>query len=79
MPRGAQLLPAGTVAQSVTALRSTLTFPVLLVSKTPGEKSGAVGIVTLEDVVEEMIGEEVRDSLVTDADRADRRRVRPIR
>jgi len=41
-------------------LRSTLTFPVLLVSKTPGEKSGAVGIVTLEDVVEEMIGEEVR-------------------
>jgi len=60
-------------------LRSTLTFPVLLVSKTPGEKSGAVGIVTLEDVVEEMIGEEVRDSLVPDADRADRRRVRPIR
>jgi len=30
---------------------------MLVVSETPGEKSGALGVVTLEDVIEELIGE----------------------
>ncbi|KAL4916230.1 hypothetical protein BDW62DRAFT_218841 [Aspergillus aurantiobrunneus] len=32
-----------------------------LVSENPGENSGALGVVTLEDVVEELIGEEIID------------------
>ncbi|GAA6017934.1 hypothetical protein JCM10207_002711, partial [Rhodosporidiobolus poonsookiae] len=31
---------------------------ILLVSRTPGEPGGAMGVVSLEDVIEEMIGEE---------------------
>ncbi|GAA5965562.1 hypothetical protein JCM3765_007381 [Sporobolomyces pararoseus] len=34
---------------------------ILLVSKTPGEPGGAIGVVSLEDVIEEMIGEEIVD------------------
>ncbi|GJN91092.1 hypothetical protein Rhopal_004109-T1 [Rhodotorula paludigena] len=34
---------------------------ILLVSKTPGEPGGAMGVVSLEDVIEEMIGEEIVD------------------
>ncbi|GAA5865179.1 hypothetical protein JCM1840_003934 [Sporobolomyces johnsonii] len=34
---------------------------ILLVSKTPGESGGAIGVVSLEDVIEEMIGEEIVD------------------
>lgn len=33
---------------------------MVLVSETPGENEGALGVVTLEDVIEELIGEEVR-------------------
>jgi metal transporter CNNM len=31
---------------------------MLLVSEAPGENDGALGVVSLEDVIEEMIGEE---------------------
>ncbi|GAA5851502.1 hypothetical protein JCM8547_001113 [Rhodosporidiobolus lusitaniae] len=34
---------------------------ILLVSKTPGQAGGALGVVSLEDVIEEMIGEEIVD------------------
>ncbi|BGO92047.1 hypothetical protein BJY59DRAFT_689517 [Rhodotorula toruloides] len=34
---------------------------ILLVSTTPGEPGGALGLVSLEDVIEEMIGEEIVD------------------
>ena len=34
---------------------------MVLVSESPGENSGAVGVVTLEDVIEELIGEEIVD------------------
>ncbi|GAA94899.1 hypothetical protein E5Q_01554 [Mixia osmundae IAM 14324] len=34
---------------------------ILLVSSTPGENGGAMGVVSLEDVIEEMIGEEIID------------------
>ncbi|PKI85524.1 cell agglutination protein Mam3 [Malassezia vespertilionis] len=34
---------------------------MILVSKHPGESLGALGVVTLEDIIEEMIGEEIVD------------------
>jgi len=34
---------------------------MVMVSESPGENSGAVGVVTLEDVIEELIGEEIVD------------------
>ncbi|KAG9240441.1 hypothetical protein BJ878DRAFT_430286 [Calycina marina] len=34
---------------------------MVLVSSTPGEAEGAIGVVTLEDVIEELIGEEIMD------------------
>ncbi len=34
---------------------------MMVVSETPGEPTGALGVVTLEDVIEELIGEEIVD------------------
>lgn len=61
-----QLRPLPETAPDLTLL-STLNYfqtgrsHMLLVSKSPGEPKGAIGIVTLEDVVEELIGEEIID------------------
>lgn len=61
-----QLRPLPETAPDLTLL-STLNYfqtgrsHMLLVSKSPGQSEGAIGIVTLEDVVEELIGEEIID------------------
>lgn len=61
-----QLRPLPETAPDLTLL-STLNYfqtgrsHMLLVSTSPGEPKGAIGIVTLEDVVEELIGEEIID------------------
>ncbi|KAI0477190.1 hypothetical protein GGR56DRAFT_636209 [Xylariaceae sp. FL0804] len=34
---------------------------MVLISETPGEDRGAIGVITLEDVIEELIGEEIID------------------
>jgi hypothetical protein len=36
----------------------------MLPSQTPGREGGALGVVSLEDVIEEMIGEEIVDETV---------------
>lgn len=36
---------------------------MMLVSSEPGEATGALGIVSLEDVIEELIGEEIVDEV----------------
>ena len=34
---------------------------MIIISETPGEPTGAIGVLTLEDVIEELIGEEIVD------------------
>jgi CBS domain containing-hemolysin-like protein len=34
---------------------------MVLVSTNPGAQNGAIGVITLEDVIEELIGEEIVD------------------
>ncbi|KAJ8079442.1 hypothetical protein PM082_013780 [Marasmius tenuissimus] len=48
---------------------------LLLISKTPGESGGALGVVTLEDVIEEMIMEEIVDETDCYEDNVSKRKV----
>ncbi|KAK1234373.1 hypothetical protein PQX77_002411 [Marasmius sp. AFHP31] len=48
---------------------------LLLISKTPGESGGALGVITLEDVIEEMIMEEIVDETDCYEDNVSKRKV----
>ncbi|CAA7266424.1 unnamed protein product [Cyclocybe aegerita] len=51
---------------------------LLLISRTPGKPGGAIGVITLEDVIEEIISEEIVDETDLYEDNHSKRRVRRI-
>jgi len=52
---------------------------LLLLSKTPGHEGGAIGVVTLEDIIEEMISEEIVDETDRYEDNQSKRRARRLK
>lgn len=61
-----QLIPLPEAEPSMSCLEALNFFQqgrshMMLVTKAPGEPEGALGIVSLEDVIEELIGEEIID------------------
>ncbi|KAI0761146.1 DUF21-domain-containing protein [Trametes elegans] len=52
---------------------------LLLLSHTPGEEGGAIGVITLEDIIEEMISEEIVDETDRYEDNVSKRRARRMK
>ncbi|TFK66310.1 DUF21-domain-containing protein [Pluteus cervinus] len=51
---------------------------LLLISKTPGKAGGAIGVITLEDIIEEIISEEIVDETDRYEDNQSKRRARRL-
>ncbi|KAI0656726.1 hypothetical protein C8Q70DRAFT_1008149 [Cubamyces menziesii] len=52
---------------------------LLLLSRTPGTEGGAIGVITLEDIIEEMISEEIVDETDRYEDNVSKRRARRMK
>ncbi|KAH9850607.1 DUF21-domain-containing protein [Lenzites betulinus] len=52
---------------------------LLLLSRTPGVEGGAIGVITLEDIIEEMISEEIVDETDRYEDNVSKRRARRLK
>lgn len=52
---------------------------LLLISNTPGKEGGALGVITLEDIIEEIISEEIVDETDRYEDNQSKRRARRLR
>ncbi|KAI8983294.1 DUF21-domain-containing protein [Trametes punicea] len=52
---------------------------LLLLSRTPGIEGGAIGVITLEDIIEEMISEEIVDETDRYEDNVSKRRARRMK
>ncbi|OJT12904.1 Protein MAM3 [Trametes pubescens] len=52
---------------------------LLLLSRTPGVEGGAIGVITLEDIIEEMISEEIVDETDRYEDNVSKRRARRMK
>ncbi|GJE92114.1 DUF21-domain-containing protein [Phanerochaete sordida] len=52
---------------------------LLLISNTPGKEGGAIGVITLEDIIEEIISEEIVDETDRYEDNQSKKRARRLR
>lgn len=63
----------------ISTLSQTGRAHLLLLSHTPGVEGGAIGVITLEDIIEEMISEEIVDETDRYEDNVSKRRARRMK